>query len=202
MNIDHDTITREIHRELQAAREMLDRLLASPTTLAAIEAAAVLLAQALAGGAKVVVCGNGGSMCDAMHFAAELTAKFRLPRRPLPALAACDPAFLSAVANDFGFETVFARYVEALGVPGDVLVAISTSGNSANVIHAIAAGRNRGMKIIALTGKDGGAIAGHADVEVRAPDSPFPERVQELHIKILHLLTSLIEQCLRLPIES
>jgi D-sedoheptulose 7-phosphate isomerase len=188
----------EILGELQAARTMLDQLIESRVTLAAIEEAALMLARVLAAGGKILVCGNGGSMSDAMHFASELTGRLRHDRNPLPALAISDSAYLTAVSNDFGYEEVFARYVRALGNPGDVLLAISTSGNSANVLNALSASRDRGMQVIALTGKDGGKLGSSADVEIRSPYSQYPGLTQEIHIKILHILASLVERLLGL----
>ena len=147
-------------------------------------------------GRKIISCGNGGSLCDAMHFAEELSGRYRDNRKALPALSISDPSHMSCVGNDYGYDYVFSRYVEALGNTGDVLLAISTSGNSANVIKAVEAARNKGMKIVGLTGKDGGKMAGICDVEIRAPFSKYADRAQEIHIKVIHSLIDFIERSL------
>ncbi len=133
-------------------------------------------------------------MCDAMHFAEELSGRFRDDRKALPALSISDPSHLSCVANDYGFDFVFSRFVEAHGKKGDVLLAISTSGNSKNVLLAIESAKKKKMKVVGLTGKDGGKMAGECDVEIRATDSKFADRAQEIHIKVIHSLILCIEQ--------
>ena len=158
-----------------------------------IEQAGDVMAAALQNDKKIISCGNGGSMCDAMHFAEELSGRYRENRRGLAAISISDPSHLSCVANDYGYDHVFARYVEALGQPGDVLLGISTSGNSKNVLLAIEAARAKGMKVIGLTGKDGGKMAGICDVEIRAPHAPYADRAQEIHIKVIHSLIDHIE---------
>jgi D-sedoheptulose 7-phosphate isomerase len=151
-----------------------------------INAAIELMSAALKNGNKIISCGNGGSMCDAMHFAEELSGRFRQNRKGLAAVSISDPSHISCVANDFGYNFVFSRYIEALGQSGDVLVGISTSGSSKNVILAVEAAKKKGMKTLVLTGKDGGKLAGLADLEIRAPYSEFADRAQEIHIKIIH----------------
>jgi len=158
-----------------------------------IEAAGQLMVDALHSGKKIYSCGNGGSMCDAMHFAEELTGRYRDDRKAIPALSIADPSHLSCVSNDYGYEHVFSRFLEAFGQDGDVLLAISTSGNSANVLKAVETARSQGMKVIALTGKDGGKLASNCDVELRAPFSSYADRAQEIHIKIIHSLIGFIE---------
>ena len=138
-------------------------------------------------------CGNGGSHCDAMHFAEELTGRYRENRPGYPAIAISDVSHLSCVSNDFGYEYVFSRYVEAVGPKGDVLFGLSTSGNSKNVLNAIKAAKEKGMKVIAMTGKDGGQMAGLADIEIRVPHLRYADRTQEIHIKVIHILMMLIE---------
>jgi len=152
------------------------------------------MAASLRSGGKILTCGNGGSLCDAQHFAEELSGRYRQNRRALAAIALTDAAHLTCVANDFGFEFVFSRFVEALGRPGDVLLAISTSGNSPNVLRAAEAARELGMTVVSLTGKDGGRLAGISDVEIRAPHAGFADRIQEIHIKVIHVLILLIER--------
>jgi D-sedoheptulose 7-phosphate isomerase len=183
---------------LDEAAAGLDRLRRDPATLAAIEAAGGVLARAFQAGNRAFSCGNGGSMCDAMHFAEELTGRFRRDRRPLAAMAISDPGYLSCTANDFGYPQVFARFVQAHGRPGDVLVAISTSGTSANVLAAAEAARELSMPVIALTGRPGSALARLAQVEVCTPAGRFADRVQELHIKVIHVLIELVEHGLNL----
>ena len=151
-----------------------------------INAAIELMSAALKNGNKIISCGNGGSMCDAMHFAEELSGRFRNNRRGLAAVSISDPSHISCVANDFGYDFVFSRYIEALGQSGDVLLGISTSGSSKNVILAVEEAKKKGMKTLVLTGKDGGKLAGLADLEIRAPYSEFADRAQEIHIKIIH----------------
>jgi len=159
-----------------------------------IEDAAKLIADSFKAGGKVLSCGNGGSHCDAMHFAEELTGRYRDNRPAYPAIAISDPSHLSCVSNDFGYDFVFSRYIEALGNKGDVLLGISTSGNSANIIRAIDAAHAKGMKVIVLTGKEGGKMSGTADVEIRVPHFGYADRIQEIHIKAIHILILLIEK--------
>ena len=142
---------------------------------------------------KVLSCGNGGSMCDAMHFAEELSGRYKDDRPGLAAISISDPSHITCVANDYGYEQVFSRYIQSLGQEGDVLLAISTSGNSKNVINAIHAARDKGMKVIGLTGKNGGQMAELCDIEIRAPHSKYADRAQEIHIKVIHSLIDFIE---------
>ncbi|MBA0217848.1 D-sedoheptulose 7-phosphate isomerase [Pectobacterium brasiliense] len=183
-----------IRSELKEAAETLNNFLSDDANIQSIQHAAVLLANAFKAGGKVISCGNGGSHCDAMHFAEELTGRYRENRPGYPAIAISDPSHLSCVSNDFGYDFVFSRYVESLGREGDVLLGISTSGNSGNIIKAIAAAKAKGMKIITLTGKDGGKMAGSADVEIRVPHFGYADRIQEIHIKAIHILIQLIEK--------
>ncbi len=187
---------RLIRNELTHARRILDEFINDSRNLDAIEGAAFLMVESLRNGGKIISCGNGGSMSDAMHFAEELTGRFRDNRPALPAIAISDPAYLSCTANDYGYEWVFARFLNGLGQPGDVLLAISTSGNSPNVIRAAESARQKGMKIVALTGKGGGRLAQLADIEIRAPHAPYSDRAQEIHIKVIHILVLLIEHAL------
>ncbi|MES2799845.1 MAG: D-sedoheptulose 7-phosphate isomerase [Bacteroidota bacterium] len=159
-----------------------------------IKTAGELMVTSLQNKGKIISCGNGGSMCDAMHFAEELSGRYRDDRKALAALSISDPSHLSCVGNDYGFDAVFSRYVEAVGQEGDVLLAISTSGNSKNVINAIEAAKAKGMKIVGLTGKDGGHMASLCDVEIRAPHTKYADRAQEIHIKVIHTLIDFIEK--------
>lgn len=187
-----------IRRELTEAQTVLDTFLANPDHLAAIEAAARLLADALRDGHKIISCGNGGSHCDAMHFAEELSGRYRNHRRSLAAIAISDPSHISCVGNDYGYDFIFSRFVEGLGNAGDVLLGITTSGNSANIIRAVEAARQKGMHVVLLSGKDGGKLAGQADVEIRVPHFGYADRIQEIHIKVIHLFILLIETSLGL----
>ncbi|BDD10235.1 phosphoheptose isomerase [Fulvitalea axinellae] len=183
-----------IKSELEEAAATLDRFINEPENIKNIESAAKTLADSFKAGGKVLSCGNGGSHCDAMHFAEELSGRYRDNRPGLPGIAISDPSHLSCVSNDFGYEYVFSRYVEAVGSEGDVLFGLSTSGNSANVIRAVEAAKAKGMKTIALTGKDGGKLAGMADVEIRVEGPKYADRVQEIHIKVIHILILLVEK--------
>ena len=183
-----------IRHELNEAAQVLQAFIADPQNLLAIEAAATMIADSFRQEGKVLSCGNGGSHCDAMHFAEELTGRYRENRPGYAGIAISDPSHLSCVSNDFGYEFVFSRYVEAVGRSGDVLLGISTSGNSGNIIRAIEVAKSKGIKTIALTGKDGGKMAGLADVEIRVQHFGYADRIQEVHIKIIHLLIQLIEK--------
>ncbi|MAZ30476.1 MAG: phosphoheptose isomerase [Flavobacteriales bacterium] len=182
-----------IRKEFHEAQQVLRSFLKDDSGLNAIEKAAILLVDSFQNNGKLISCGNGGSMCDAMHFAEELSGRFRVHRPALPALAISDPSYMSCVINDYGAETVFSRYVEGLGFSGDVLVAISTSGSSKNIINAAKVAKEKGMKIIGLTGKEGGELASLCDVEIRAPFSTHADRVQEIHIKVIHSLIHAVE---------
>jgi D-sedoheptulose 7-phosphate isomerase len=191
----------ELHTLIQQQFEEAQQTLANFQTEAnfsLIAQAADLMSQAIQNGGKIISCGNGGSMCDAMHFAEELSGRFRDNRRALAAISISDPSHLSCVSNDYGYDFVFSRFIEGLGQANDVLLGISTSGNSKNVILAVEAAKAKGMKTIVLTGKDGGKLAGLADIEIRAPHSNFADRAQEIHIKVIHSLILGIEHSLGL----
>lgn len=191
----------ELHKLIQQQFEEAQQTLVNFQTEAnfsLIAQAADLMSQAIQNGGKIISCGNGGSMCDAMHFAEELSGRFRDNRRALAAISISDPSHLSCVSNDYGYDFVFSRFIEGLGQANDVLLGISTSGNSKNVIIAVEAAKAKGMKTIVLTGKDGGKLAGLADIEIRAPHSNFADRAQEIHIKVIHSLILGIEHSLGL----
>lgn len=185
---------QKIQKELQEAARVLEQFLGEKQNAKNIEAAALLMADSIKNGGKMISCGNGGSHCDAMHFAEELTGRYRDERPALPALCASDPSHISCVGNDYGFEYIFSRFVEAHGRDGDVLLAISTSGNSPNVLRAAEAAKKCGVKVVGLTGKDGGKLAPLCDVEIRVPHTGYADRIQEVHIKIIHILILLIEE--------
>lgn len=183
-----------IAQELNEAQLVLQNFITNPKNLADIQAAAQIMADAIHAGNKIISCGNGGSHCDAMHFAEELSGRYRDDRRSLPAIAISDVSHISCVSNDYGFDHIFSRFVEGLGNKEDVLLGISTSGNSANIIKAVEAAKAKGMKIVLLTGKDGGKLVGQADVEIRVPHFGYADRIQEVHIKVIHILILLIEK--------
>lgn len=158
-----------------------------------IELAAQLMIECIKNGGKIISCGNGGSHCDAMHFAEELTGRYRDNRPGIAAIAISDASHISCVSNDFGYDHVFSRYVEAVGSKGDVLLGISSSGNSKNVCNAITAATNKGMFTVGLTGKNGGSMASMLDIEIRAPHTEYADRAQEIHIKVIHALIDSIE---------
>lgn len=176
------------------AASVLQQFISEPINIARIEAAAELMAHSVKHQGKIISCGNGGSHCDAMHFAEELTGRYRNNRPAIAALCISDVSHISCVANDFGYEQVFSRFIEGLGQAQDCLLAISTTGNSKNVVLAAETAKAKGMKVIALTGKDGGALANIADIEIRAPYSEYADRAQEIHIKVIHSLIDAIEQ--------
>jgi D-sedoheptulose 7-phosphate isomerase len=183
-----------IEQNFNEAQQLLQQFIAKSENMDAIEKAGTVLVEAFKTNNKVISCGNGGSMCDAMHFAEELSGRFREDRKALPALSISDPSHISCVGNDYGYDKIFSRYIEALGCKGDVLLAISTSGNSVNIINAIHAAKQKGMLIIGLTGKDGGKMASLCDVEIRAPYSQYADRAQEIHIKVIHSLIHFVEK--------
>jgi len=183
-----------IQASLTEAKQALDSLLENPTALAAIDQAAKVLIDTFSHKGRVYSCGNGGSMCDAMHFAEELTGRYRLDRAPLAATAISDAGHMSCVSNDFGYEHVFSRYIEAHARPEDCLLAISTSGTSKNIIRAAQTAKSLGMQVIVLAGKEETPLAALADAYVCTPGGAFADRVQELHIKVLHILIELVER--------
>jgi D-sedoheptulose 7-phosphate isomerase len=187
-------MTTAIRAALDEAAAALAALRADEAMLARIEQAGELIAATFAGGGRVYSCGNGGSMCDAMHFAEELTGRFRDDRPGYAAIAISDPGHLSCVGNDYGYEQVFARYISAHGRADDVLLAISTSGTSRNVIAAARRARELGLRVIALTGRAGTPVAELADVTLVTPAGKYADRVQELHIKVIHILIELVER--------
>ncbi len=170
--------------------------LKSPASCVFIEAAGTLLAETFEAGGKLLVCGNGGSLCDAMHFAEELTGQFRKKRRALPAIALGDPGHMTCTANDMGFEHVFARGVEALGQPGDVLVILTTSGNSPNLDEALKMARARQMKVITFLGKSGGRLKGKGDLELHIEGFETSDRIQEAHMTAIHIIIEVLENIL------
>jgi len=184
--------------DLLEAQYELSCFLGNKDTADCIARAAQVCIEALGSGAKIISCGNGGSLCDATHFAEELTGRYRNSRNPLPALAINDPAYITCTGNDFGYSDIYSRYVDGVGCAGDVLLAISTSGTSGNVLKAAAAAKEKAMKVIALTGPAGNPLADMADVAVCAPAAPHSDRIQEIHIKVIHILIHAIENGLQI----
>ena len=185
---------QHINASLVEAQQALEALLANDTALQAVEQAAALLIDVFERKGRVYSCGNGGSMCDAMHFAEELTGRYRLDRAALGATAISDAGHLTCVGNDHGYEQVFSRYIEGHGRAGDCLVALSTSGTSKNIIRAAQTARELGMHVIVLSGKQSELLSSLSDVYICTPGGTFADRVQELHIKVLHILIELIER--------
>jgi D-sedoheptulose 7-phosphate isomerase len=183
-----------IQQNLVEAQKVLSDFLANPIQIQRIESAANCMVEALKSGNKILSCGNGGSHCDAMHFAEELSGRYRENRPALAAMAISDPSHITCVGNDFGFNFIYSRFIEGLGREGDVLLGISTSGNSENIVEAVKAAQAKGMKVILLTGKDGGKLADFSNViEIRVQHDGFADRIQEVHIKVIHILIQLIE---------
>jgi len=187
-------LKQHINASLAEAQQALEALLANDTALQSIERAAALLIDVFERKGRVYSCGNGGSMCDAMHFAEELTGRYRLDRAALGATAISDAGHLTCVGNDHGYEQVFSRYIEGHGRAGDCLVALSTSGTSKNIIRAAQTARGLGMHVIILSGKQAELLSSLSDVYICTPGGTFADRVQELHIKVLHILIELIER--------
>lgn len=186
-----------IQDSLAQAHEELERFMSDQDTVPSIEKAAEVMSGCLSSGGKIISCGNGGSLCDATHFAEELTGRFRNDRGPLPAMAINDPAYLTCVGNDYSFDVVFSRWIEAFGRSKDVLLAISTSGSSRNILKAAETAKSLGMKVIALTSQKGKSLEDLADVTIAAPDAAHSDRIQEIHIKVIHILIEAIESLLK-----
>lgn len=182
-----------LHSEIEQMRRLEQVFYEDQFLMDQIEKAAVLMVNALEAGHKIICCGNGGSMSDAMHLAEELSGRYRLDRRALAAIALSDPGFLTCTANDMGFDAVFERGVEALGKPGDILVAISTSGNSHNILKACQRARHNNLTVIGLSAGSGGSLPSYADLCLLVPTEGFADRAQEFHIRIIHLWIALIE---------
>ena len=182
-----------IRTSLIEAEQILASFLADEKTVESIAQAADYCSTSLRNGHKIISCGNGGSLCDATHFAEELTGRYRNNRRPLPAIAINDPAYMTCTGNDFSFNDVFSRYIEGVGCEGDVLIAISTSGNSANIVRAPQQAKVQGMKVIALTSKGLNKLAEVTDIAICAPKAAHSDRIQEIHIKVIHILIQAIE---------
>ena len=187
-----------LHREIEQMRRLELDFYGDQGLMKGIEEAAKLMAEALEAGHKIICCGNGGSMSDAMHLAEELSGRYRSNRRALAAIALSDPGFLTCAANDMGYDAVFERGVEALGQAGDMLIAISTSGNSPNILKACNKARSLNLQVIGLSAGNGGSLPSHADLCLLVPTEGYADRAQEFHIRIIHLWIALIEDRLKL----
>ncbi len=183
-----------VRASFEAASKTLEAFLADSENVAAVERFAQAAAETLRGGGLLMSCGNGGSMCDAMHFAEEWTGRFRRDRSALAAVAFSDPSHLTCIANDFGYDEVFAREVEAYGKSGDLLLAISTSGNSKNVLRAVEAARKKGVVTVGLLGKGGGELKSKVDIAIVVPRADTSDRIQEVHIKVIHIVIETVER--------
>lgn len=186
-----NTIVRNSLLEASAA---LDAFLKDDEAIAAVSKAGKALVDCFEKGGRVFSCGNGGSMCDAMHFAEELSGRYRLNRKALPAAAVSDPGHLTCAGNDFGYDKIFSRFLEAHARRGDLLLAISTSGTSGNVLDAATHARDNGIRVVGLTGKPESPLGKLSDIEICTPAGQYADRVQELHIKVIHILIELIER--------
>lgn len=178
---------------LNEARSVLEKFFQNPETIELCTRFSDLLIHTMKSGNNLFTCGNGGSHCDAMHFAEELTGRYRKDRRALGALALGDSSHVTCVSNDYGFEFIFSRQVEGLGREGDLLVGLSTSGNSQNVIRAFEMAKKKGIKTVALLGRDGGKLKGMADLAIVVPGSSS-DRIQEIHIKLIHIVIEVLER--------
>ncbi|WP_075603412.1 D-sedoheptulose 7-phosphate isomerase [Saccharicrinis aurantiacus] len=183
----------QIKANFSEAQNVLTNFINNPDNWDNMKKAGDIMVDSLQEGGKIISCGNGGSMSDAMHFAEELSGRFRDEREGLAGISISDPTHITCVGNDYGFDYIFSRYVQAVGWPGDVLLAISTSGNSANIIKAAEEAKRKGIKVIALTGKEGGKLKEICDVELRIPHEGYSDRIQEIHIQIIHSLIHYIE---------
>ena len=187
----------KIKNSLIEASEGLQKLIDNENTIKNIKIASELISKSLSKKNTIFSCGNGGSMCDAMHFAEELSGRFREDRRPLSAISISDPSSITCIGNDYGFDAIFARFLEANAIEGDLLLAISTSGSSKNVIKACEFCRGNGIKVISLTGKEKSSLSQLSDIEICTPSGKFSDRVQELHGIVIHILVELVENSLR-----
>ena len=182
-----------ITKSLVEALTTLQKFIAQPSNVERIEQAATLIAESLAKGHMIFSCGNGGSLCDATHFAEELSGRYRRNRKPYPAIAINDPAYITCVGNDYSFDDVFSRFIEGMGRKNDVLLAISTSGNSGIVVKAAQKAKEKRMKVVSLTKEGENRLQEISDITIASPETPFSDRIQEIHIKVIHLLIELIE---------
>lgn len=190
--IDDSQILSIVNNSFETARSTLDSFLASSANTEAVALFSRKIAKVLDSGNKLISCGNGGSMCDAMHFAEEFTGRFRNDRRSLPAVAISDPSHISCTANDYGYDAVFSRYIEGMGSKGDLLLGLSTSGNSANIVNAVQTAKKKNIYTVGLLGKSGGKLKDLVDLPIVVP-AETSDRIQEIHIKIIHIVIEAAE---------
>lgn len=183
-----------VENSLNDAFNVLSSFIKNKKNIESIEAAGEKMVKSIKAGGKIIACGNGGSLCDATHFCEELTGRFRHDRKSIPAISINDPSHITCVGNDYGFDYIFSKYVEGHGNSGDILFAISTSGNSSNVINAVKEAKSKGMFVVSMTGKDGGILATLSDIDINVPWNKYSDRIQEIHIKVIHILVELIEK--------
>ena len=182
-----------IKNSLTEAQNALNKFVADEQNLALVEKAVAAMVASIKNDGRILACGNGGSMCDSMHFVEELTGRYRKDRDPIAAMSMGDPSHITCVANDYGYEYIFSRHVQAWGRKGDTLLAISTSGNSQNVILAVEEAKKKDMKVVGLLGKSGGKLKDMVDVPIIV-DCPITDRIQEVHIKLIHIFIEGIER--------
>ena len=182
--------------DLKEELKVLNDFINQKDTKEKIESAIDLMSSSIKQGGKIISAGNGGSMCDAMHFAEELTGRYRNDRPAYPAIAICDPSHMSCVGNDYGFDYVFSRFLEGMGFKGDVFLGISTSGNSKNIIERCHVCKEKGIKSVLLLGKDGGKLKDQCDLPIIVPHFGYADRIQEVHTMIIHIMIRGIEETL------
>lgn len=182
--------------DLKEARTVLDNFIQAPDSKELIEKSIAIMVESIQNGGKIISAGNGGSMCDALHFAEELTGRYRGNRPSYPAIAVSDPSHITCVGNDYGFDYIFSRFVEGMGQKNDVFLGISTSGNSKNIIEACKVCKDKGMTSICLLGKDGGALKDLCDVPLIVAHDGYADRIQEVHTMIIHIFIRGIEEML------
>jgi len=186
----------KIIKAIEESKSGLDKFLNNEVLIGDVQKASELIVKTISEDSKIFSCGNGGSMCDAMHFAEELSGRFRENRRGLPAISISDPSYLTCVANDFGFENVFSRFMEANSKKGDLLLAISTSGGSKNIIKVCEYCINNDIKVITLTGKEKSEVSNYSDIDICTPNGNYSDRVQEMHTLVMHIIVEVVEDLL------
>lgn len=184
-----------IESSLKESQSTLEHFISNSNNVDLIAKAVAQFIETINLDGRILSCGNGGSMCDSMHFVEELTGRYRKDRDPICAISMGDPSHITCVANDYGFEFIFSRHVQAWGRAGDTLLAISTSGNSQNVINAVEVAKKKNMKVVGLLGKDGGKLKEMVDVPIIV-GSPITDRIQEIHIKLIHIFIEGIERAI------
>ena len=185
--------SERIIKAIKESRNGLDIILNDESLIKKIEFASIQISKTIKQNSKIFTCGNGGSMCDAMHFAEELSGRFRENRKGLPAISISDSSFITCVANDFGFENVFSRFLEANADTNDLLIAISTSGKSKNILRACEYCKKNGVRVISLTGRRNSEVSNYSDIDICTQNGKYSDRVQELHSLIIHILVELVE---------